>query len=168
MYVMPGDWLGLINDLLTYLFNYLWKKKWRPAHVTATIPVTASSNLEGNMVDIGLLTAVIILLVKCDVDLQFQGQLLRLLCCQPQLHHFGESLVNIGGIIDEMQMFFVNGDFDGHFQRQQIWRFVADRDALIVVVIFLNRSKKSPDISKIAKRYMTLINHVKVIPVFLV
>ena len=49
-------------------------------------------------VQISLIIAEIVLFEKWDFVLHFQGQLMWRYCCQPQLHHFGESLVEIGSI----------------------------------------------------------------------
>ena len=60
--------------------------------------------LEENLVQISLITTEILLFMKCDIGigLQFQGQLMRDFCCQPQLHHFGDSIVNICYFIAEI------------------------------------------------------------------
>ena len=61
------------------------------------IPVAASSLLQ-----IRLIITEIILFIKSDLDLHLQVQPIRHFCCQPQWHHWDESFVKIGHIIDEI------------------------------------------------------------------
>ena len=58
--------------------------------------------LEENLVQIGFFITEKLFLVKFDVDLHFQGQLMWRFCCLPQLHNFGESFVEIGRIRAEI------------------------------------------------------------------
>ena len=40
--------------------------------------------------------------VNCDRDLHFQGQMIDIFCCWPQLHHCGQNLVITGPRIAEI------------------------------------------------------------------
>ena len=66
--------------------------------------------LEENLVEICLIIAEKLLLMKCDLDLHFQGQLMRRFCCQPSsiilVYNCGDILI------------FVKGDLDKHFEGQ--------------------------------------------------
>ena len=54
--------------------------------------------LEEHSLKIVLIISQILLFWKSDLDLHFLGQSIRRVCCQPQLHHYGESLVKIDRI----------------------------------------------------------------------
>ena len=79
-------------------------KKWRPAHMKATISV-ATSSFSKKLVEIGLIIAELLFCVKSDLDLHFQGQSMSHFYCHPQLNNFGEILVKIDCIITEISWF---------------------------------------------------------------
>ena len=65
-------------------------------------------------------SAEILLFVKYDIVLHFQGQLMWRFCCQTQLNKFGESWVEVGIYKSRDIMIFVNGDLEQLFQGQ-LW-----------------------------------------------
>ena len=58
--------------------------------------------LEENWIQIDLIKKLRYYFMKCNLDLYFQGQLMQRFCCQPHLHHLGESFVKISRIVAEI------------------------------------------------------------------
>ena len=60
-----------------------------------------------NLAQIGLTICEILIFVKCEIDLHLQDQLMWRFCCRPEWQRAGESLIEIGRIIAEIQLLYM-------------------------------------------------------------
>ena len=107
------------------------------------------------LVQIGHIIAeikIIVIFVNGNLDLHFQGQLMKFFCCQ-HCHHFYESLVKNGHKIAEIQKFFQIVTLTYIFKVRWYYVCLLTTMSTLWSKLYQNWFKDSRDIRKIAKRY---------------